>query len=181
MSLFDYLNSDPTSSTSSASSAASQISQLLQQAQAKQGVTSTGTTSGTSSAASTVSITLDALRANATATDAKKNAVTLASEIRATLDEQYDGKTGQSPNMSAFSGRALAIVALNDDGSFSKAEVAAAKAELRERDRASALAFLNSGDLTASSLKTYSQQLLSARNSMSEEERALRDIDPNLR
>lgn len=190
MSLFDYLNSDSSSATSSVSSISTQISALLQQAQAQQGIvvpaaTKTAdestATSASSSSQSSVVITTDAQRANATATDAKADAETLAAQIRATLDGQYAGRTNKTANMTAFSARALALVALNDDGKFSRAEVAAAKMELRERDRASALTFLNSGDLTASSLKAYSQQLLAARNAMSKEEQTLRDIDPNFR
>ena len=41
--------------------------------------------------------------------------------------------------------------------------------------------FFNSGELTASSLKTFGQQLLAARQSMSAEEQSLRSSDPNLR
>ena len=186
MSLFDYLNNDSLSSVSSSSSS-SQISLLLQQAQAKQGIvvpakveTAAETSSTATSNQSSVSITLAAQRANASATDAKKDAATLAEEVRAALDEHYaDG--GKSPSVSAFSARALALVALNEDGSFSKAEVAAAKSELRERDRLSALSFINSGELTAASLKSYSQQVLAAREGMSKEERLLRDSDPHLR
>ena len=176
MSLFDYLNKD---STSSASSSAS----LLQQIAAQRGVSIpastlnalSGDTSSTSSNTSSVQISIGAQRASAETDDAKKDATKIASEARAALDKNGVSATG------AMSGRALAIVALDEDGKFSRAEVDTAKAELRERDRQSVLTFFNSGELTASSLKTFGQQLLAARQAMSSEEQALRASDPNLR
>ena len=175
MSLFDYLNND----SSSTSSLSSQMQLLVQQAAAKVSATTTSTTetpASTPTSTSSVYITLGAMRANAEAGDAKKDAAALAKELRATLD-----KGGKGAAMGGLSGRALSIMALDDSGTFSPTEAAAAKAELRERDRAAALAFLNSGELTASSLKTYGQNLLAARQSMSAEEQALRSSDPNLR
>ncbi|GEM_PF-1201389 len=177
MSLFDYLNNDPLGSSAAASTSA-QTALLLQQVQARLGDTNTtaaGTTTGTSGLSS-VLITLGAQRAATAAADARKDAGTLAEEIRATLD----GKGGQSTGMAGMSGRALALVALNEDGRFSKLEVAAARAELRERDRAAAAAFLSAGDVTAASLKSFSQQILAARETMSAEERLLRERDPAL-
>ena len=181
MSLFDYLNSDST--TSSTSSTAS----LLQQIAAQQGIsvpsdvmdalngdsTSTGSTSS-------VQISSSAQAASAEAADADKDPATLASELRTTLDQQYSTSGAKTPDMSSFSGRGLAIVALNNDGSFSPTEVYAAKTELRERDRQSAVTFLSSGDVTAASLKAYTDQLATARQSMSAEEQQLRDADPSL-
>ncbi len=174
MSLFDYLNND----ASSTSSLSSQMQLLVQQAQAKLGTSVSSSTAATGTAASqpAVLITMDAQRASAEAEDAKKDPAKLAAEVRAKLD-----KGGKDAAMGSFSGRALAMVALNDDGTFSRAEIGAAKSELRERDRQSALAFLNSGELTASSLKAYGQGLLAARQTMSGEERQLRTNDPNLR
>jgi hypothetical protein len=178
MSLFDYLNStDP--SNASTSSAAS----LLQQIAAQRGITVPAATlnalgedtAATTGNASSVQISLSAQRAGAESDDAKKDAATVASNARAALDKNGASATG------AMSGRALAIVALNQDGTFSRTEVDAAKTELRERDRQSVLAFFNSGDVTASSLKAYGQQLLAARQSMSAEEQALRASDPDLR
>lgn len=176
MSLFDYLNND--SSKSSTSSAAS----LLQQVAAQRGITVPASTlnalggdSPSTASASSVQISVGAQRASAETDDAKKDAAKVASEARAALDKNGNGAMG------AMSGRALAIVALDDDGKFSRAEVLAAKAELRERDRQSVLTFFNSGELTASSLKTFGQQLLAARQAMSSEEQALRASDPNLR
>jgi hypothetical protein len=178
MSLFDYLNNDG-SSTSSNSSLS-----LLQQISAQQGISIPatvlsalgGTTTDTSSTSSSVQISTAAQQASAEATDADKDAAALAKELRATLD-----KGGSDASMSNFSGRGLSIIALNQDGTFSRAEVDGAKAELRDRDRQSAISFLNSGELTSTSLKAYTQQLLATRQSMSAEEQRLRDIDPNLR
>ncbi len=175
MSLFDYLNND----ASSTSSLSTQMQMLVQQAQAKLGTSAASSTASASTAAGSqpsVLITMDAQRASAEANDAKKDAGTLAAELRARLD-----KGGADGAMGAFSGRALSIIALDDKGTFSRAEISAAKAELRERDRQSALAFLNSGELTASSLKAYGQSLLAARQTMSAEEQQLRTSDPNLR
>lgn len=177
MSLFDYLNNDGSSSSSNSSLS------LLQQISAQQGisipssVTSAlgGTTSDTSSASSSVQISTAAQQASSEAADAKKDAAALAKELRATLD-----KGGTDASMSNFSGRGLSIIALNQDGSFSREEVYAAKTELRGRDRQSAISFLNSGELTSASLKAYTQQLLATRKSMSAEEQQLRDSDPSL-
>ena len=176
MSLFDYLNNDPSNSTSSTTS-------LLQQIAAQRGITvPTSTlnalaneTTTTSSNASSVQISIGAQRASAETDDAKKDRAKLTGEARAALDKNSVSAAG------AMSGRALAIVGLNEDGSFSRAEVDAAKAELRDRDRQSVLSFFNSGELSASSLKTFGQQLLAARQSMSAEEQSLRASDPNLR
>jgi hypothetical protein len=176
MSLFDYLNNDPANSTNSAAS-------LLQQIAAQRGITVPASTlnalgneaTATSSSSSSVQISIGAQRAGAETDDAKKDAAKVASEARATLDKNGVSATG------AMSGRALAIIGVNQDGTFSRAEVDAAKAELRERDRQSVLTFFNSGELSASSLRSFGQQLLAARQSMSAEEQSLRASDPNLR
>lgn len=176
MSLFDQLNND----SNSTSSLTAQMQLLIQQASAKSGNLTAAPTEDIISIATDqtpiVKITLDALRANADKEDADTAAGTLSETIRKALD-----KGGTNAALGGYSGRALAVMALNEDGSFSKAEIAAAKAELRERDRASAIAFLNGGNVTAASLKAYSQQMLAAHQQMSAEERLLRDNDPNLR
>lgn len=180
MSLFSILNG--TSSSSSTVSTSSTMSTLLAQIEAQKAAsgttTKTGETSSTGSSSS-VSITVDAQRAASEAKDAKKDASALVAELRKAFDEAY-GK-GDTPDTGELSGRALALVATNEGGGFSRAEVAAAKAELRDRDRASALAVISSGDLTSSTLITYNKDLLAQRASMSPEERALRDANPKLR
>jgi hypothetical protein len=176
MSLFDYLNNDSSNSTSSTAS-------LLQQIAAQRGISLPSSTlnalgketAATSDSSSSVQISIGAQRASAETDDAKKDRAKVTSDARASLDKDGVSATG------AMSGRALAIVGLNEDGTFSRAEVHAAKAQLRERDRQSVLTFFNSGELSASSLKTFGQQLLAARQSLSAEEQALRASDPNLR
>lgn len=183
MSLFDYLNSGSTSASSSSS--ANQISLALQQAAAQQGTSLstdlaslTGTTSSTDT--SSVQISTNAKLASVAAADASKDPAALASELRQTLDSQYSASGTKASDMTGFSGRGLAIIALNKDGSFSRAEVYAAKTELRNRDRQSALAFLASNSLTAASITSYTQQLDAVRKSMSAEEQQLRESDPSL-
>lgn len=178
MSLFSILsNTDSTSSSVSSS-----IQLLLQQVAAKQGTDSssstTDSTSGTD-AVSSVLITLQAQRAAADQADADKDAATLAKDTRAALDAQYKEKGSKEADMGAFSNRALSQIALNENGSFSKAEVAQAKSELRERDRQSLMQVINAGPLTSSTLTAYARNMTSARSTMSAEERMLRDSNPD--
>jgi hypothetical protein len=182
MSLWSYLNTDSSSSTTT-SSAKLQLAQALQAAklpEEKGGTSTVATTTGT--VASSVSITVEAKRAAATKEDAAKSASALAAELRASFDQQYAaaGKKN-SANLTALSGRALATIALNETSQFSKAEIAAAKLELRARDRQSTISALASSDLTAASLKTYSRDLLAARALLSGEEQRLRANNPGLR
>lgn len=179
MSLFSILNGS--------SSANAQQSPLLQMLSAD------GTTSGMLDAVSSAlgisanpsntsaSITPAAKWAAAAAADAGKNVADLTSEIRSTLDSQYAASGSKTADMTALSGRALAVVALNKDGTFSTVEAAAAKSALRERDRTSLLGLMSGQGLSSSSLAAYSNQLLAARVAMSPEERQLRDLDPSLR
>lgn len=184
MSLFSYLNADP----SGTSSANSQIAQVLQQAKARatgSKAASTGTSSTTSGAKPAqvqVQVTLEARRLAAAKADAGKSAATLAGEMRKWLDASYAaaGKKN-SADLTALSGRALAVIALNSSGQFSRAEIAAAKTELRERDRAALVDQMNSTALTSSTVASYRQSLLASRATMSAEEQKLRAISPNLR
>jgi hypothetical protein len=177
MSLFSLLNEDsqPTSATGQSAQLAQQIAAL----KAASGTTTSSAATATTDSVASVLITLAARRAASEAGDADKTAEALAQDIRTELDSQE--ADGHSLDLSGFSGRALSTIALNGDGSYSRAEVVQAKAELRERDRQSALALIGAGELTSESLLTYGKSLLAARASMSEEERALRDADPNLR
>jgi len=177
MSLWSYLNAD----YSSSSSTSTQIAQALQTV--SKATATTATTSTTSvTGQSNVLITIEAKRAAATKEDAGKDAATLATELRNAFDAQYAaaGKTN-SADLTTLSGRALATVALNETDQFSRAEIAAAKQELRARDRQTALAALSSGPLTSATLATYSRDLLAAREGMSGEEQRLRANNPNLR
>jgi hypothetical protein len=165
------------STTSSTSPQVAQAMQTLARAQEK--VSETAAT-GTNQAS--VSITIDARRAAAEKADAGKSAVALADELRASFDKQYAAASKRdSADLSAMSGRALATITLNETGQFRKVEIAAAKLELRSRDRQSALTMLASGPLTSASLATYTRGLLAARDEMSAEEQRLRVIDPDLR
>ena len=181
MSLFSYLNADP----SGTSSANSQIAQVLQQAKARATGSKATTTasSGISGAKpAQVQVTLEARRLAAAKADAGKSAVTLAGEMRKWLDASYAAAGRKnSADLTVLSGRALAVIALNSSGHFSRAEIAAAKTELRERDRAALVDQINGSALTASSLATYSQSLNAARALMSPEEQALRQANPRLR
>ena len=179
MSLFSILNNDVSTATSS-STTSSQISQALQTLAAKNAIKVKAGTSDDSK--TSVLITLDAKRAANAKADAGVDAATLAKSLRADLDAQYKaaGKK-DSANLTAMSGRALATIALNDGNSFSRTEVAAAKLELRARDRQSALSAIGSSSLTAASLTTYTRDLLASRETMSGEEQRLRQANPNLR
>ncbi|MFT3965255.1 MAG: hypothetical protein QM690_05185 [Sphingobium sp.] len=174
MSLMDYLNTSFTSASSSTASG-SLIDQL-------------GGTSGTSSAddvlnalingtstasASGVTISTTAAIAAAAKEDKDKDAATLASEIRASLDAQYAAKGTTDADLSEASPRALSTIILNESGAFSKAEVHAARQEMRERDRKAFLQVTLNG-FTLSSIQSYQNQMASAKASMSDEEKAVR-------
>lgn len=177
MSLFSYLKAD--SLGSSAMSA--QVAQAMQTIAEKQGASVKGD-AAKAGAGSSVSITLQARRAAAEKQDADKAAPALASELRGALDRAYAAAGERhSADLTDLSGRALAVMVLNDTGQFSRAEVAAAKSELRGRDRQAVLAQISADGLTASSLAAYLKQSLGARATMSAEERGLRDANPNLR
>jgi hypothetical protein len=177
MSLFSYLKADsvPTSSTSV------QIAQAMQTTADRKATPSEKIPPGTTSESS-VKITLQARRAVAEKDDADKAAPALASALREALDAAY-ASAGErhSADITALSGRALAVMALNETGEFSRAEIAAAKTELRGRDRKAVLAQINKGGLTAASLGAYLKQSVSVRATMSTEERSLRDSNPALR
>ena len=177
MSLMSLLNADLSTSSSTTSP---QVQQAIQMLAAKTASQATTTTSATGK--SSVQITIEAKRAANAKADGSKDATALATELRAGLDEAYEvlGKKN-SADLRALSGRALATMALNESGTFSRAETAAAKLELRSRDRQSALSAIGTGSLTVASLTTYTRDLLAARESMSAEEQRLRESDRNLR
>ncbi|OJY63546.1 MAG: hypothetical protein BGP16_01275 [Sphingobium sp. 66-54] len=175
MSLFSYLNTDSSES----------LLITVQKAQAAtqtRAAPSAPESASTSSTASSVLITLQARRAAAEKDDAGKAAPALATELRTALDSAYAAAGERhSADLTALSGRALAVIALNESGQFSRAEIAAAKTELRGRDRQAVLTQISENGLTASSLAAYLQQATDARTAMSAEERALRDVNPALR
>jgi hypothetical protein len=180
MSILSLLGSD----SSATSAATTQMSLLLQQVAARTaaaGKSSTGATTTGTGTGSAVTITLAARQAAAAQADKTKDAATLASTLRAALDADHARTGSRRADLSALSGRALAIVALDETGQFSRSEVAGAKQELRARDRQSAIATLAAGPLTATTLASYSRDLLTARETMSAEERQLRAGNANLR
>lgn len=177
MSLFSYLKADSASS----SSTSVQIAQAMQTIADRKATPAEKMPLGATNESS-VQITLQARRAAAEKDDADKAAPALATALRTALDTAY-ASVGErhSADLTALSGRALAVMALNETGEFSRAEIAAAKMELRGRDRQAVLAQINEGGLTAASLGAYLKQSVSARATMSVEERSLRDSNPALR
>ncbi|MGE4411366.1 MAG: hypothetical protein AB7D33_12445 [Sphingobium sp.] len=166
MSIFSYLNSSGTSSSLSGLYS-SPLQQLL-------GTTDSATTSvagskATSSSSSGVVISKAAAIASAAKADASKGAAELASDIRAALDSHYEESGGRVADMSEMSPRALATVILNKEGGFSRAEVAAAKIEMKARDR-DALENVIASGFSLASLQSYQAQQLVDRAGMSVEE-----------
>lgn len=178
MSLFSYLNTDSFGS----SPASPQIAKALQTIAEKTATTTSSSGSKAQSTSNSVLITLQAQRAAAEKEDAGKTADVLRTELRTQIDAD-NKKAGKkdSADLTAMSGRALATIALNESGQFSRTEIAAAKLEMRTRDRLTLVAQISSGPLTSSSLAAYTQQLTASRATMSAEERGLRDANPNLR
>jgi hypothetical protein len=178
MSLFSYLNNDSYGSSSVGSQAALALQQALVKAGKAQAPGSKAGTTGQP----TTSITIEAKRAAAAKADAGKDALALKTELRTSFDKQYE-KNGEknSADLTALSGRALAVIALDDGQTFSRAELAAAKLELRTRDRQLAMAAIGSGGLTAATLTSYLSDLTASREAMSSEEQQLRSANPNLR
>lgn len=139
-------------------------------------------TATTQSASGTqVTISAAALAAATAKEDNDKDYSVLFKEVRAALDAQYAKGTAKgSADMSEFSGRALAIVALNKEGQFSASESRAAKQALREDTRQSFVSAMGSGD-AYSMIANYSQQLASQYDAMSAEEREARGWSEDFR
>jgi hypothetical protein len=136
----------------------------------------TGTTSATatsaSSAQNSASISKAALIAAAEADDNKKDFTALSADVRAALDAAT-AAGAKTPDLSEMSGRALAAIILNKNGSFTSSEQVAAKAELRQRTKDEFASVAASGG-TISALSGYDQQLVSDYDAMSPEERQVR-------
>ena len=135
------------------------------------------TTSTTSSPSSGVSISNAAKIAAAEQADNAKDFTTLSQQVRQALDAQYAAdeanKTSYAPDFTLASGRALAAIALNKTGAFSKTEMALAKKELNERARVELTEALKSGN-AVDALVSYNQQLVSDYDGMTQEERDAR-------
>lgn len=173
MSLFSYLNASSSSTSSSFATSSSSVyaSALEQLTSAK---ASLDASSGKSSSSKTgVIISASASIAAATKADAKKEPAALVTDIRTALDSQYKTKGKAKVDLSDMSPRAVATIALNSTGAFSKAEVLTARAEMRTRDRA-AFFEITANDFSASSLETYQNSRVTGYSAMSAEERAYR-------
>lgn len=125
------------------------------------------------------SISKAALVAAAAKADAGKTPDVLASDVRAALDAQKKAGGG-SPDFNEMSGRAIATVALNKTGQFTRAEQHTAKAALREETRQEVASSM-SGMSTSAGLAAYSRHLMSDYDAASDEEREARGWTPAVR
>ncbi len=117
-------------------------------------------------------ITASARQAAAAKADADKPIATLLTETSKALKSDTP--------LRDLSNRALAAIALDETGAFSKEQAVAAKAELRGRDRASLVAAIGGSGLSAASVASWISAQTEARATMSSEEAALRAQDGRL-
>lgn len=170
MSLSSLLNT--TGSTTSAytygNSTVGGVAQTVKDALAK---AAAGASSATGSGSATISSA--ARIAAAEAADNKKDFTALSTEVRSTLDAQYAAArtagTGEKADLSEMSGRALAAIALNKAGTFSNREIAAARLEMRGRERADFSSQIGSGS-GISALAAYNQQIVTQYDDMSSDD-----------
>lgn len=178
MSLLSLLNGAQSSQTYVSTGLSAAAQKVLATAR-KAASTSASATQTASSQSEDVSISPEALAAAQAKEDNAKDFATLSAQVRAALDAQYAKanatgnatvKSDATPDLSAPSGRAVAAIALNKTGAFSRSEVQAAKAEMRSRIQEDfANAAMSSGGVAA-----YSSQLVSQYDAMSHEEREAR-------
>lgn len=167
LSSYGYGTTSSTSQTDASATVQAALEKLAKDAETKAAASS-------SSSGTQVNISQAALAAAAAKADNAKDASVVLTETRASLDAQYAAGTAKgSADLSQLSGRALAIMALNKDGSFSAAESRAAKNALREDTQTSFLSAM-SGGLDASSIASFSTQLAAQYDDMSPEEREAR-------
>lgn len=163
MSLISIL-SNMTSGSSSSNSAITVAQARLAMAQAAaeaQSASSTGTGAPQISPAATL--------AQANAADKSKDFGLLAADTRAILDAQY--KAGSKmPKFDKISGRALAAIVLNEGGRFSRGEQAAARVEIKARERDVLTTALSSG-MSVATLASYGKTLAENYDAKSPEER----------
>jgi len=165
LSSYGYGTSSTSQSDASATIGAA-LQKLAKQAETK--------TAANSSSGTQVTISQAALAAAAEKADNAKDASVLLTEVRAGLDAQYAAGTPKgSADLGKLSGRALALMALNKEGTFSPAESRAAKLALREDTQNSFLSAMSKG-LDASSFGSFSSQLAAQYDGMSDEEREAR-------
>ncbi|QUT05885.1 hypothetical protein KFK14_23640 [Sphingobium phenoxybenzoativorans] len=189
MSLLSLLNGAQSSQTQSSKAyVGTGLSAAAQKAlaTAKEAASTASTASSRTQAASSqsdVSISPEALAAAQAKEDNAKDFAALSAQVRAALDAHYATlnatgnatvERGSAPDLSALSGRAVAAIALNRTGAFSRTEVQAAKAEMRARIQEDfANAALSSGG-SSGGIAAYSSQLVSQYDAMSDEEREAR-------
>jgi len=133
----------------------------------------------------TVAISAAAQMAAAAKVDDAKDFTALSKEVRSALNQQYGdataaGRDVPSPDVSRMSGRAIAAIALNKTGDFSRDEIFTAKGELNRRNREAFLSATGSNH-GAGGLVTYSRQLVSQYDVTSSEEREARGWTPQTR
>lgn len=163
----------PTTTPSPTYSGAGGTTLAVQKALAAAQAPAAGAT-GTAAATGDVSIS----SAAAEKADNAKDFSTLSDEVRATLDAQYKtaeaaGTKNPQPDLSAMTGRALAAIALNRTGTFSRGEVFAAKSALDQQTRAEFMDAMSNGTSIAA-IGSYGAALVSEYDSMSPEEREAR-------
>ena len=136
------------------------------------------------SASSGISISIEAIRAAAEKVDSASDFAVLSQNVRATLDAQYAkagaAGTSSTPDLDAMSGRALAAIALNKTGAFSRNETSAARTELRQRALDELTTALKSGN-AFDALTAYNEQLMTDYDAMSQEERDARGWTADVR
>jgi hypothetical protein len=132
-----------------------------------------------------VKISAAARLAAAEKADNAKDFDALSQEVREALDGQYaaqkaSGSSTKIADMSSLSGRALAAIALNKTGSFSRSEVLTAKMTLKERERDEIVGTMGSG-LNLGKMAAYGKQLVGEYDGMSSEERRARGWTETIR
>lgn len=167
MSLLSILSNS--ASGAGAAYGSSSVSATIEAALAK---AKEGDKGSTADAASSASISAAAQLAAAEKADGAKDFAALTTETRAALDTQYAAGASR-PDLSKLSGRALAAIALNRSHDFTAAEVTAARAELKGREKATLLSAI-SGGMNIASLASYGKSLATAYDGMSAEEREAR-------
>jgi hypothetical protein len=182
MSLLSLLNTNNSSSGTASSAVTSAIQKLSALKSAK---TETANAAKNPKVTSDVAITQTAKITAAEKADSKKDFAALGNEMRSTLNAQYvaakaGGNSAPKPNLTNLSGRALAAIILNKTGTFNRAEIHAARSEMKQRDRSAVLDATASG-MNISTLTTYSKQMLASYDSMSVEEREVRGSTSNAR
>lgn len=158
-----------TNGTSASSNSNAQISAVQARIDAAKADAASNISTG--GAASGTSISDAAKLAAAATADNAKDFSALGVDVRKALDAQY-AKGAQSDTLdpSALSGRALAAMAIDKDGQFSRAEQAVARLELRQREQDTLVQALSTG-FSIASLASYGKALAEQYDAMSAEER----------